>query len=277
MYTPPLPVDGAFGIFKSNLTTTTQYNYTPNTTVSGTNFVGSTDRLASVGNSTFGLTVQSFGTGDRYFYSSGVITTDAPAPGVGIGSGSASITHSAFGYVFPNIAGTPNGIKYIFASNTRVAGTPATVNLSGGAGASAIDFGIVAMGGSSMTTNKYTYATDLIVAGTSLVRTLQNGGACGNSLQLVFAMGGNTDTAFTNKFLVASETCFDSTSLTSAASVFQSTGNSVVGVMSQRGGGVSNTHLITYATDGRAAGTNLQSSPQGTSNVAMSNGNLGIL
>jgi hypothetical protein len=277
VYSPPVPVDGAFGIFTSNATSTTHYNYTPNTTVNGTSFVGNADRMSAVGNSSFGITVAAGASaaGDRYTYSSGLITVDGPSPSVSIGSGSASITQSTFGYVFPNLAGTPTGLKYIFSSNTRVAGTAATVNLSSGAGASGANFGIVAMGGSSTTTNKYTYASDLIVAGTSLVRPLQNGGACGNVLQLVFAMGGAVATTFTNKFLVASETCFDSTALISAASVFQSTGNSSVGVMSMRS--AATTHLITYASDGRVAGTSLKSTPQGTSNVAMSNGNLGIL
>lgn len=278
--TPP-PVDGAYGIFKTTGAGSSRYNYVANTSVAATSLSSSGDRLSSIGNSTLGIFVSGSagGASDKYVFATGVVTNDAPAPGIAMGSGSTSITQSTFGCVFPNAAGAQPVRKFIFASNTQAPGTSATVAVSGGAGTSSDTTGIVAMGGTaaggSNITNRYTYADDSIAVGGVLSAALKNGGACGNISQGVFALGGASATTTSNKYTFTADTAVTSTAFVAAMVQLQSTGNSVIGIMNNRGTAI--TARLTYATDGKVAGTNISAVSVATSNGAVSNGNLGIL
>lgn len=285
---PPLP-DGNFGVFKTQNASTSVYNYNVDTTVSGLSLSTSRNVQISIGNSVAGRFLSggaSTTDSARYDYASNTIADVMGLAGMSTGSGATSLSNSMFGVVATNAAGIQPMRKYLFASETLVVSTSATMAQSSGAGAGDAEYGIMAMGGTTNVTNKFVYSNDVVTAGPTLTGNLRGGGVAGNTEKAYFLLGSTTATSASSVYSYTSELFTVGTSASSfLANYFLSaTGNSVKGVYSLRSSGlagataaVTRTLKCDYSTGVFALGTALSTVNEGGQNGAVTNGNSGII
>ena len=271
------------------LSTTIIYNYSANTTTSGTNLTYTTaSSSAATGNSTEGVfgggsdySTPAFSTTCIYNYSANttVAGTNLTYSVYGLAAcspqsnGLATSTTSGSGSTGPDIGVFGGGINvgsylsttciYNYSANTTIAGINLTYTAYGlAATGNAIEgaFGGGTPNGSTAlsTTSIYNYSANTTVAGTNLTYIAQGLAATGNSTEGIFGGGSGSTTIIYN---YSENTTVAGTNLTYSASWLAATGNTTEGVF---GGGTSNglTHLNTtciynYSVNTTLAGTNL--------------------
>ena len=142
-----------------------------------------------------------------------------------------------------------------------------------------LPFALFGGGAGLNTTEKYTYANDVVASGTSLGTARGLLAAVGNNTQGIFG-GGNPYTAVTDKYTYSGDTRVAGTSLGTAREGLAAAGNSTLGIFG--GGKVTDstpyytavTDKYTYSSDAVTSGTVLGTAREGL--AAAGNSTLGI-